>query len=156
MPLSAGIDGKAARLVAQFTAMARGFIRQDKIVRKDDLALTRQEVRLMVEVGERQACTMSQLAKLMMLSVSSLTTLVDKLAAKNLARRVHSEEDRRVVRVALTAQGRRLHEQFRRHRLRMARTMLEALADDEQDVFLKLMTKIGQTAGQAGSKQGVI
>ena len=60
-----------------------------------------------------------------------------------------------MVRVALTVQGRRLHVQFRRHRLRMARTMLEALADDEQDVFLELFTKIGQAAGQAGSKQGV-
>jgi DNA-binding MarR family transcriptional regulator len=128
-------------------------MRNDKMVRKDDLALTRQEVRLLIELGERQTCTMSQLARLLTLSVSSLTALVDKLAAKDLARRAHSEEDRRVVQVALTAQGRRRHEQFRRHRLRMARAMLKALADDEQDVFLRLMTKIGQAAGQAGSKQ---
>jgi len=155
MASSAGIDRKAARLVAQLGAMARGFMRQDKMVPQDDIALTRQEVRLLVEVGERQACTMSRLAKLLSLSVSSLTTLVDKLAAKDLARRAHSEEDRRMVLVALTPRGRRLHERFHRHRLRMARTMLEALADDEQDLFLDLMTKIGQTAGQAGSKQGM-
>jgi DNA-binding MarR family transcriptional regulator len=92
---------------------------------------------------------MGELAKHMMLSVSSLTTLVDKLVDKKLVQRERAQDDRRVVRVALTRLGHRLHARGRKHRLRMARAMLEALNEQEQDQFLTLATKIGDTARAA-------
>lgn len=136
------IDRKAAELAAQFDTLARRLVLQNKSVRKDDIPLTRQEFRVILALGERQAWMMSELAERMMLAVSTLTSLVDKLVARNLLRRERFDEDRRVVLVAFTVQGRRLFDRCRRNRLRIARAMLGSLNEQEQDDFLELIRKI--------------
>lgn len=50
----------------------------------------------------------SELASRMHLHAATVVGILDRLEARGLARRVRSQEDRRVVRVELTAQGERL------------------------------------------------
>ena len=137
------INPKAERLLIHLDALARRTILQGKVALEDDVSLTRQEFRLVLVLGEKPSFAMGELAERMMFAVNSLTPLVDRLVAKRLVRREHAEDDRRVVLAVLTAQGRRLSDQCRRNRLGMARAMLMALDEREQDVFLKLVTKIG-------------
>lgn len=148
------IDKRAAQLLVQLDGLARRLILQGKIALEDDVPLTRQEFRLVLALEKKQSCAMGELAERMMLAVSSLTPLVDRLIAKGLVRREHAEGDRRVVLAALTAQGRRLYDQCRRNRLRMARAILGALDEREQDVFLGLVTKIGNAAGYRAASGG--
>ena len=147
------INQKAERLLIQLDALARRLILQGKVALEDDVSLTRQEFRLVLVLGEKPFFAMGELAERMMFAVNSLTPLVDRLVAKGLVRREHAEGDRRVVLAALTAQGRRLSDQCRRNRLGMARAMLTALDQREQDVFLALVTKIGN-AGSHTAKKG--
>ena len=135
-------ERKAAELVAQLDALARRFIRHHKIPCRDDLALTRHEFRVIAAIGHRQGCTMGELAGQLVLGVSGLTPVVDRLVDKGLVRRERAEEDRRIVRVELSAKASRLYGQLRAHRLRMARAMLEALNGKEQETFLRLIGKI--------------
>lgn len=74
---------------------------------------------------------MSRLAESLDISVASLTGIVDRMEARALVKRLRDAEDRRVVKVAPAAGGRRLFAQIdRRRRAGLAR-LLATLADDE-------------------------
>lgn len=112
-----------------------------------DIALTRLDVRVLSAAGSQREWSMGHLAGETGLSGSGLTAVVDRLVERGLLERRRSDQDRRVVRVGLTARGRHLHEQAREHRRRFAEAMLAPLDDREQTLFLELMHKIAQ-AGQ--------
>lgn len=56
--------------------------------------------------------TVAELARLCELDAGAMTRLLDRLEAKGLCQRERSSEDRRVVRLALTEQGRAVAEQI--------------------------------------------
>ena len=140
------LGGKAVELMNQLHAVVRRYLFQERTPVADDVALTRQEVRVIAALGRRETWTMGELAADVMLAVGSLTVIVDRLVAKGMVDRRRSATDRRVVHVTLTAAGRRRYAKRRRKRLRMARAMLAALAPHEQDTFLRLMRKIRERA----------
>jgi DNA-binding MarR family transcriptional regulator len=142
-----GIKRKSEELTNQLQALVRRYLFQDKARGPgDEVALTRQEIRAIIALGERPSWTMGELAANLVLAMGSLTVIVDRLVTKGLATRQRSEKDRRVVDVSLTAAGRERYAERRRRRLRMARAMLEALDEAEQDAFLSLMQKIRDRA----------
>lgn len=59
----------------------------------------------------KEPLALSQLADLNQCVRSNMTQLVDRLEAEGLVRRVDDPSDRRVVRAALTAAGRKVHAQ---------------------------------------------
>lgn len=59
-------------------------------------------------IGQRGPLTSSELARHVALSQATLTGIIDRLAARQLVRRTRSSQDRRFVRVAITAAGRAL------------------------------------------------
>jgi DNA-binding MarR family transcriptional regulator len=140
------LNRRAIELVNLLTALARRAMLRERSARSRDIAMTPHEFRVIAATGEHRSPTMSELAQHTLLSVSSLTSVADRLVAKRLVVRERSEDDRRVVRVRLTRRGRGLCEHFRRHRLRMAHAMLSALSEREQGVFIGLMRKIGSGA----------
>jgi biopolymer transport protein ExbD len=75
------------------------------------------------------------------LRIPSTAALIDRLTAMGLVERRRSEQDRRVVRIGLTALGRKRREHGRLARLAMAEAMLAALDDSERERFLALMRK---------------
>ena len=139
---------RAEELVTYFDAFSHRFMLREGLGQGDEVALTRQERRVVGTIGGREAWSMGGLARHLMLAVSSLTGVIDKLVAKGLVARARSEEDRRTVWVRLTPPGRRRYERFRRKRFRIARDMLAALDEAEQPAFLVLMRKIGQGSAE--------
>lgn len=71
--------------------------------------------------------TMNELSEAMEVAGSTMTRMVDQLVSKELVCRWHDDEDRRMVRVGLTARGQELRQ-----------TLDKAL----QDFFLQAMEKI--------------
>lgn len=138
---------EADELVDLRGRLARRFLFPSKATRHDAIPLVRQEVRLLLAVGQTGACRMGELADQLAVSLSNLTAIVNRLANKGLVVRQRSDDDRRVVLVALTADGRKHQEQRNQARRRMASAMLGALDPSERKVFLRLMHKIvAQTA----------
>jgi len=137
------IDRKSAALVGQLDAMMRRCMQREKRTQFDTIALTRQEYRLIDALGRDGGGTMGELGDRLVLAMSSLTGIVDKLAAKRLVTRRKAADDRRVVRVILTDLGRSLYVQCRQSRLRQARMMLCSLNEREQGEFIRLIGKIG-------------
>jgi DNA-binding MarR family transcriptional regulator len=103
-----------------------------------------QEFHVLMIVGQTGHCIMSDIADKVQLSLSSITGIVDKLEAKKIMRRNRSGEDRRIVEVVLTDEGREVYKTAMEGHLEFVRSLLNALNPHEQDVFLSLFRKIAE------------
>ena len=135
-------DDKARRLVDQLQTVmdgAEGAVAQNAAVRE---ALSSQEIRVLRTVGRHEHCIMSMIADRIRLSLSSVTGLIDRLVEKKLVCRDRSTDDRRVVKVELTDEGRELHTSVMDSQVQFARGILKTLSAAEQDELLSLFGKI--------------
>lgn len=126
--------------------LARRFILRPTRCKIDDVHLSRQEIRVLIALEDHETLAMGVLAERLVVSLSRLTALIDRLVQKDLIERQRSAHDRRVVRVGLTDRGRQQREHGRQARLGMAEAMLAVLDDRERRRFLVLMRKIGSRA----------
>lgn len=101
-----------------------------------------QEAHVLHSAGLAGRMTMSEIAAAIGLSLSSATALVDKLEARKWVRRDRSEEDRRVVRVVLTGQGKKFYNLIEKMHMKLTTDVLGTLEDGEQGQLLSLFRKI--------------
>ncbi|HXT00042.1 MAG TPA: MarR family transcriptional regulator [Elusimicrobiota bacterium] len=135
-------DDKARRLVDQLQTVmegADGAIARNAAARE---ALSAQEIKVLSTLGRHEHCIMSKIAERICLSLSGVTGLIDRLVAKKLVARDRSSEDRRVVQVGLTEEGRELHSSVMESQVEFARGALKTLSAAEQDELLALLGKI--------------
>jgi MarR family 2-MHQ and catechol resistance regulon transcriptional repressor len=93
--------------------------------------------------------TAGELGRALLRSYPNVSLVVDNLEKGQLVRRERSEEDRRVVHISLTAQGRRLIQRvFPGHARRIA-DLMGALGADEQEQLGRLCKKLGLAAQAA-------
>ena len=111
-----------------------------------------QELRLIEFLGNEGPRMMRELAEHLTVAVNSVTSIVDHLESKGLVHRQRSEEDRRVIRVELTPSGQEIHQFCVELHLRLFRSMLGALTEDEQEIFMVLFRKIAR-AGRTQMRQ---
>lgn len=71
-----------------------------------DVGLTTPQLVVIRAIGEQGLSTASQLARAVSLSQATITTILDRLEAKQLVTRERSTQDRRRVQVQLTETGR--------------------------------------------------
>ena len=107
-------------------------------------ACNKREVRLIEIVGKKGQMMMTEIAEEAMLSLSTVTGLMDNLVAKALVRRERSELDRRVVRIELTDEGRKMYQQSLDFRSNLVHSMLASLEKQEQDALISLFRKISE------------
>jgi DNA-binding MarR family transcriptional regulator len=85
---------------------------------------------------------MGELGATLRLAKSSLTGLVDRTERNGLVRREADPQDMRAVRVALTAEGRRLAEEFYTETCRRIADLLAGLAPAERDTLASLLRRV--------------
>lgn len=106
--------------------------------------LNMQELRVVEFLGDEGPRMMRELADHLTVAVNSMTSIVDSLEHKNLVHRQRSEKDRRVIHVQLTDPGREVYQSLVNANLRLFRSMLAALTEDEQEIFMVLFRKIAR------------
>ena len=106
--------------------------------------LNMQELRLVEFLGNEGPRMMRELAQHLAVAVNSVTSIVDSLEKNRLVRRLRSDEDRRVIRVELTEPGQEMYRSLVEVNLRLFRSMLGALTEDEQEIFMVLFRKIAR------------
>ena len=104
-----------------------------------------QEAHLLMSIGMKGPQTMSEIARILQLTLSAVTAVVDKLERKNFVRRARTAKDRRLVRVELTAAGRKFHDLVESAHLTLTDSMLKILDPAERETFLGLFRKIAQS-----------
>jgi DNA-binding MarR family transcriptional regulator len=77
--------------------------------------LTHAQLRALFTLGKEQEMTAGQLARSADLNPASVTPILDQLEAANVLQRHRSTEDRRVLKVSLTPEGRQLLERKLEH-----------------------------------------
>lgn len=125
-----------------FNSMNGATLHHDKKQLRFFSTFTHQELHALVFIGGNGPCSMSDIAKHLQLSLSSITGIIDKLIAKKMARRIRSTEDRRIVQVVLTDEATKLYRTAMNGRLDFVRKILNALSSHEQDVLLALFKKV--------------
>ena len=99
----------------------------------------------MMRLGFLGPCSMSDLAEALGVPLSTATHTVDRLVTKRLVERRRSSQDRRVVDVELSEQGRKMRQTMAAARLAMAHGWLSPLSPGERQIFLELMAKITES-----------
>lgn len=79
---------------------------------REQTSLSLSEIFLLQHLSLKGASRMKDIAQLFLIKFSTLTSVIDKLEAKNLVIRKKSPQDRRVVLLSATAKGRKVHRDF--------------------------------------------
>jgi DNA-binding MarR family transcriptional regulator len=144
------VKDKARELAVYLHAVREQLHEVDKYNPETSGILSTQETYALVSLGLKNPMIMSELATALRLSLSSVTALVDKLERKKYIKRTRSQDDRRVVRVALTPEGRKFYALVEQARHKLALSILMTLDQDEQDALLRLSRKMTQKFRQQG------
>jgi DNA-binding MarR family transcriptional regulator len=144
------VEHNAQEMRALIEEINHQFRMVDDLVKLDGphAQLSLQELRVLEHLGDRGPRMMRELAEYLLLAGNSVTSVIDNLERKGQVQRVRSEEDRRVVRVELTAAGRDSYDACVGEKLGFMRKMLNALTEDEQEIFLLLIRKMARAGHQ--------
>jgi DNA-binding MarR family transcriptional regulator len=88
------------------------------------------------------AWSVRRIAQTLAAPISTISSALDRLERKGLVERRRIADDRRVVRIELTARGRRLALRLRDAHVENCRAMLAQLNADEREEFLRLAAQI--------------
>ena len=94
------------------------------------------DMHIIEAIGVDEPKRSGTVAKLMSITLGTLTKAIDGLTRKGYVNRIRSEEDKRVVKLSLTDKGKSAyyhHEQFHRH---MIEHIKDDLSDDEMKVLI--------------------
>lgn len=117
-------------------------LEKEAIITEEFKDITNNDMHIIEAIGLSGENTMSSVAKKLKITAGSLTTAVNALVRKAYVKRERSEEDRRVVYIALTEKGEKTfyhHEQFHRQ---MTNAVIEKLDDEEIDALVKMLKDI--------------
>lgn len=141
----ASIESRATDL----QALVHEFLRQFECVNATaangpHAELNMQELRTIEFLGIAGPQMMREMAGRLGVAVNSLTSITDGLEEKGLVRRQRSEQDRRIINLELSDAGHRVFNSTRDMKLKLYRSMLKALTEDEQEIFMVLFRKIAR------------
>lgn len=114
--------------------------RQESVFKKGNLAIT--HIVVLEYLGEKGSCTMTELSRVLNLTTSAVTVIVDKMISMKLVKRERSVKDRRIVNVELLSKGKETVKEADKEKISMINNIYSVLTEGEKEEFLKLMTKV--------------
>ena len=88
--------------------------------------------------------TMGELSQMLSVPLSTATRMIDWWVENELAQRLNDPEDRRVVRISMTATGKKLHKLIEKLISDSAQQCLNCLTPKEQTTLLILIRKVAE------------
>lgn len=104
--------------------------------------INEKELMIIAFVGEHKSVKMSDIADNLKAPLSTLTSIADKLVANKFLNRYNSEEDRRVVKVALTEKGQESYKLFLTQKKVIAKKVLGHFNEKEQITLISHINKL--------------
>ena len=90
----------------------------------------------------QEPVSMSELSSTLNVPMSTATRIVDGLVKNDMAERVNDSNDRRIVRVGMSRNGRELYEMGMAYNKQRIAKLLKDFTAEEQEQLLKLMNKL--------------
>ena len=117
--------------------------RQMSIFSKGDISLP--QIVILEFLKEMGFCRMSDLAKILHLTMSAVTGIVDKMVDLGLVKRERSSKDRRVVRISLLKKGEDTARRVSAERKSVVNDIFSVLTEQEKREYLKLLRKVSDS-----------
>src|SRR5688572_15435090 len=99
-------------------------------------------------VGQKENVKMSDIAENIVAPMSTITSIMDKLVERKLISRDHSGEDRRVINVSLTTDGKMAFKSLQNKKKKTAETMLSNFSEKEQALVIKHISQLASIIGE--------
>lgn len=100
------------------------------------------DMHIIEAIGTGEPKNMSTVAKLMSVTVGTLTIAINNLVKKGYVSRVRSEEDRRVVLIFLTEKGKRAYQHHWEFHDGMVKALVEGLDEGQQKILVKSLLNL--------------
>ena len=100
------------------------------------------DMHIIEAIGTGEPKNMTTVAKLMSVTVGTLTIAINNLVKKGYVSRVRSEEDRRVVLIFLTEKGKRAYQHHREFHDGMVKALVEGLDEGQQKILVKSLLNL--------------
>lgn len=100
------------------------------------------DMHIIEAIGTGEPKNMSTVAKLMSVTVGTLTIAINNQVKKGYVSRVRSEEDRRVVLIFLTEKGKRAYQHHREFHDGMVKALVEGLDEGQQKILVKSLLNL--------------
>lgn len=93
-------------------------------------------------LSEQQEARMTDLAHFLRVSTAAVTGLVDRLVRSGHILRVFDQDDRRIIRIRLTAKGSELMRKINQQRRDMVIHVFGKITESERQDYLRILTRI--------------
>ena len=104
--------------------------------------ITNNDMHVIEAVGMGEPKNMSSVAKLLSVTVGTLTISVNNLVKKGYIHRVRSNEDRRVVLIFLTDKGKKAFNHHKKFHEDMIQSLIAGLSDKEINTLVTALTNL--------------
>jgi DNA-binding MarR family transcriptional regulator len=101
---------------------------------------------------KRGELPMSEIGRMVYISKSNMTSLIDNLVAHHLAQRLPDKNDRRVINIALTDEGNELLNEWRKHSNNEIKMNLSTLSDEDLKKFSDSLKNIKEILNKMGNE----
>lgn len=108
----------------------------------DDNGFTASQGFILEKLETEGPLKVSQVADALCLTSGAITTLADKLISSGFAKRQRSEEDRRVVYLEITPEGRDMLDKIRNHRKAIIETFFRSLSHEDAQHLIRIFNHI--------------
>lgn len=140
-------DAQLAGFLAHMEALAERLTPARRPQDRGEPECSLQELRALAAIAKQGALTMSELAAVLGVRLSTATHTVDKLVDKGLVERRREDPDRRIVRVGFSRRGMRINRWVVEARESEGRALLGALRPQERATLIAALERM------AGSKR---
>ena len=117
-----------------------------------DLSMSQAEV--LTYLSDNGETTMGELSDYVCVSLSAMTGVVDRLVQKGAVSRDRDEADRRVVKVTLTQEGKRLAAEVAQVKKVQAVAVLGALDESDRKQLLGIMAELAENLSSKRASNG--
>ena len=148
------IDRFGKRMIDLMPQMIRGFARHEhNYLSRGQITLP--QLWLLEHLTRQSASTpMHQLASFLRISRPAATGLINRLILQRLVRREEDAKDRRMVRIAITAKGRRVLENIWDQKRRMIVEVFGQISPSDRAQYLAILERVVDIISQEPAKRG--
>ena len=127
-------------LVSLFNSVLK--MEEDAIKNSSRHNLSITEVHTLAAIGAGKTKTMTQVATSLKISVSTLTSAINKLVDKKYVNRFRVPEDRRIVKIELTEEGVEAVQEHEAFHLKMINDVVGELKEEEQGILVQSLDNL--------------
>ena len=117
-------------------------IEEKAIITEEFKDISNNDMHVIEAIGKGEAKSMSAVAKLLSVTVGTLTIAINNLVKKGYVNRVRSEEDRRVVLISLLKKGEKAYDHHEKFHDEMAQATLKGLNEDQVEVLVQALQNL--------------